>query len=152
MGSVQNCAVRQRKPISCPRRGACILGPCTILSLRLDVWALSRPLATLKGRNRLFFRYISIPGFRAHTGGPWFHPKIKLCPGQCWGKVTWTPWSIGVPLSATMGLDSWTLAQRLCVFGLLSGCMFWKFWGLEMLGSVLVSQILFEGPHDARKL
>ena len=30
----------------------------------------------------MYIRYIRIPGLRAHTRGPWFHPKIKSLPDK----------------------------------------------------------------------
>ena len=38
----------------------------------------------LKGKNRVYIRYTRIPGLRAHTRGPWVHPK-NMGVSENWG-------------------------------------------------------------------
>ena len=42
---------------------------------RLKPWAPSMGPARLRDLSRVYIRYIRIPGSRAHTRGPWVHPK-----------------------------------------------------------------------------
>ena len=53
-------------------------------NIRLEVWAglFEGVLGTLKSLYRVYSRYISIPGLRAHTRGPWVHPKREACREQ----------------------------------------------------------------------
>ena len=45
------------------------------------VWALSPFEGPEKGTSRVYIRYVRIPGLRAHTRGPWVHPKNVLASG-----------------------------------------------------------------------